>query len=162
MNKTIKTIWNSMSHRSNGDLPDLPVDCSGTRGGRRVMLALDLIKSQRHNIDLNARANQGFIENFRNKLRQTAQARKLCALRKDLPLWQRAYYYNSWMLNLAACFLLVFVAKMNFSVLTRTSVNFSEEKMSQVYARQCGGDKELLDIFAAMRGDDNEPDETII
>ncbi len=161
MNKTIKTIWNSMT-RHNGDLSDLPVDCSGTRGGRKVILALDLIKCQRHKVDLNARANQGFIENFRNKLRQTAQARKLCALRRDLPMWQRAYYLNSWMVNLAACFLLVFIAKMHFGSLTRHSVNFSEKKISQIYAKQCGGDKELLDIFKAMRGSDNESDQTIV
>ncbi|MBN2064931.1 MAG: hypothetical protein JW745_09020, partial [Sedimentisphaerales bacterium] len=94
MFRLIKTIWERSGHYS-GDLPDLPLDCTGTRGGRRVMLALELIKSQRRSVDLDARANQGFIENFRQKLRLTAQARKLCALRRDLPLWQRACHYNA-------------------------------------------------------------------
>lgn len=160
MFRLIKTIWDRTG-RLAGELPDLPLDCCDTRGGRRVMLALELIKSQRRSIDLNARANQGFIENFRQKLRQTAQARKLCALRRDLPLWQRAYYYNSWVINLAACFLLVFISRVNFSMFTRVGVSYSQEKVSQIYASKCGGDKDLLEVYSVLRYDDDS-EQTII
>ena len=149
----IKTIWNRIKNRRDKDLPDLPIDSAGSLGRRRVALALDIIKSRSHDLDLTARANQGFIQNFRDKLRQTAQARKLCAMRPDLPLWQRAMYYNSWMVNMAACFLLVFLARINFSGMTAKSVDYSQQKMYNIYAKQCGNDSELLDIFSEMRKD---------
>ncbi len=154
MFRFLRTIWDR-TERLAGDLPDLPLNCTDTRGGRRVMLALELIKSQRRSVDLNARANQGFIENFRQKLRQSAQARKLCALRRDLPLWQRAYYYNTWVINLAACFLLVFIAKANFSIFTRAGVAYGQEKVNQIYASKCGGDKDLLELYSVMRYEDD-------
>ncbi len=154
----IKTIWNRLRGRGISDLPDLPIELEGSLGHRRVSLALDMMKYQCHDLELNARANQGFIENFRLKLRDTARARKLCAMRPDLPLWKRAYYYNSWMINLAACILLVMLGKVNFSSLSGKSVTYSQDKVYSIYAKQCDGDSELLDVFSEMRKDHGRSD----
>ena len=153
MFEKILKIW-AGCFRSELDLPDLPIQDQSSLGSRRVMLALEMIKTKKRALELSDRANKGFIDNFRLKLRATAQAHKLCAMRKDLPLWQRAMYYNGWIVNMAACLLFVFIARINVANLGKNSVDFSENKVYGIYSKQCNGDSELLDMLGEMRCDD--------
>ena len=154
MFKKIMTICKK-TPRHSGDLSDLPImDASDSLGYRRYQLALQMLKGQCYKIDMPARVNTSSIENLRRKLRDTARAKKLCAMRPELPLWQRAIHYNSWIVNLAACFLIVCVCRVNFSGLMNKSVSYSENKVYSLYTQNCGDDEMIMDIFSEMRSGD--------
>ena len=151
----IKKIKSKFYARHMGDLPDLPIsENESSLGFRRYSLALQLMKGQCHKIDMPAKANTSAVENLRRKLRDTAKAKKICAMRAELPLWRRAMYYNSWIVNMAACFLIVCISRANFSGMLQKSVSYSEDKVYSMYTHNCGDDELLLDIFSEMRSAD--------
>ena len=156
MNIMYKKIIQKLNFaRQTGDLPDLPIDeQDSSLGYRRYQLAMQMLKGQCHNIDMPGKANYSTIENLRRKLRDTAKAKKLQAMRADLPLWQRALSYNSWIVNLAACFLIVCISKANLSGFMTKSVNYSEEKVYSLFTQNCSDDELLMDVFSELKSND--------
>lgn len=106
----------------------------------RVDLALSLVKSQPHHIDLLKRANTHAIGMLKHSLRDSAQARLLENFRPELSFLERSAGYRHQLANVAACVAIVALTRIGlFSSLDRATTQGAEH-MRQYYAMQIGED----------------------
>ena len=114
----------------------------------KVNLALSIIKSQPHKLDLLMRANAQAIGVLKHSLRQAPKARKLKEARPEPKLLERWSKYKHSAANAAACIAILFLMKTGvFSSMDKFQTE-GQKAMRQYYACQVGQD--LADeIFSA-------------
>ena len=106
----------------------------------KVELALSIVKSQPHQLDLLKRANTHAIGMLKHSLQEAKQARTLENLRPEPSFLERSGRYRHRLANIAACFAIVLLTRTGlFSSLDRVSTR-GEEFMRQYYASQVGED----------------------
>jgi hypothetical protein len=113
----------------------------------KVNLALSVVKSQPHKLDLLMRANTQAIGVLKHSLRQAPKARKLRAMLPKPKLLERWAKYRCSAANLAACIAVVFLMKIGvFSSMNEFQTQ-GQKVIRQYYTNQAGED--LADeIFA--------------
>jgi len=117
-------------------------------GWRRVELTMRILKSQPHSMDLLQRANANTVKMLRHDLREAPQARELVAAKSEPSLLERSMIYRHWSANLAACFVILFLAKCGlFTSLDR--VTTSSEKLVRSYYASRAGDDLAHEVFDA-------------
>ena len=114
----------------------------------KVNLAMSIIKSQPHKLDLLMRANAQAIGVLKHSLREAPKARKLKATRPEPKLLERWGKYRHSAANAAACIVVLFLMKTGvFSSMNKFQTE-GQKAMRQYYACQVGQD--LADeIFSA-------------
>jgi len=106
----------------------------------RVELALSATKSQPHPLNLLARANADTVRMLSRDLRNRPQAHALAETQAEPSFLDRSVNYRHWATNVAACLVIVFLAKSGlFSSLDRLSAG-SEKIVRQYYTNQVGDD----------------------
>ena len=113
----------------------------------KVDLALRVVKSQPHRLDLLREANTSTLKMLKHELRDAPQARVLADSRPEPSFLERSGKYRHWAANVAACFAILFLAKSGlFSSLDRLNTG-GAEFVRQYYANQAGEDlaKEIFD-----------------
>lgn len=114
----------------------------------KVDLALSLIKSQPHQLDLLTRANSAAVRMLKHSLREAAQAEKLEQARPEPCLIERCARYRISVTNVAACVAILFLTKAGiFSSFDRLHTR-GEAALKQYYTHQAGEDV-AKDIFGA-------------
>ncbi len=112
----------------------------------KVELALSLLKSQPHNLNLLMRANTQAIGVLKHSLRTTTKAEHLRNIRPDLSFIEKCAKYKNAAAGAAACIVIAFLIKGS----TFTSAKFLETKGRQAvehyYASNAGEDI-AKDIF---------------
>jgi len=113
----------------------------------KVNLALSLMKSQPHRLDLLMRANQQAVGVLKHSLRQAPKAQKLAATMPEPKLLERWCKYGHSTANLAACLAILFLMKVGvFSSMNEFQTQ-GHRVVRQYYTNQVG--EELADeIFA--------------
>lgn len=107
---------------------------------RRVELALCIVKSQPHHVDLLKRANAHAIGMLKHSLREASQARRLEDSRAEPSFIERSGRYRHRIANVAACLAIVALTRTGlFSSLDRINTR-GKECMRQYYATQAGED----------------------
>lgn len=105
-----------------------------------VELALSIVKSQPHQLDLLKRANTHAIGMLKRSLREAPQSRALEDARPEPSFIERSGRYRHHLANLAACLAIVLLTRTGlFSSLDRMSTR-GEKLMRQYYAHQVGED----------------------
>jgi hypothetical protein len=105
-----------------------------------VELALSIVKSQPHQLDLLKRANAHAIGMLKHSLQEAPQTRTLENARSEPSFIERSGRYRHQLANLAACLAIVLLTRTGlFCSLDRMSTR-GEEFMRQYYARQVGED----------------------
>jgi hypothetical protein len=105
-----------------------------------VDLALSIIKSQPHHVDLLKKANAHAITMFKHSLREAREARTLEAAQPEPSFVERFAGYRYRLANVAACIAIVALTRFGvFSSLDRVTTRGREE-MRQYYATQVGED----------------------
>jgi len=106
----------------------------------RVRLALSLIKSQGHNLDLLMRANAQAIGVLKHSLRTAPKALKLKTVKPEPNLFERLAKYKSSAVNAAACVAILFLMKIGvFSSMDKFQ-SHSKELVRNYYAANAGQD----------------------
>lgn len=114
----------------------------------KVDLALSLIKSQPHQLDLLMRANSAAVKMLKHSLREAAQAEKLDQAKPEPCLIERCARYRISVTNVAACIAILFLTKAGiFSSFDRLHAR-GEAALKQYYTHQAGEDV-AKDIFGA-------------
>jgi len=114
----------------------------------KVNLALSVMKSQPHNLDLLMRANAQAIGVLKHSLRQAPKARKLRTLLPEPKLLERCRKYKRSVANVAACIAILLLMKIGiFSSMDKLQTE-GQKVIKQYYASHVG--QELADeIFSA-------------
>ncbi len=106
----------------------------------KVELALSLIKSQPHRLDLLSRANACAVKMLKHSLREAPKALVLEQARPEPSLLQRSVRYRYRLTNLAACAAILVLTRSGiFSSLDRATAG-GEKLIKQYYASQVGED----------------------
>jgi len=106
----------------------------------KVNLALSIIKSQPHKLDLLMRANAQAIGVLKHSLREAPKARKLKEARPEPKLLERWSKYKHSAANAAACIAILFLMKTGvFSSMDKFQTE-GQKAMRQYYAAQIGQD----------------------
>jgi hypothetical protein len=114
----------------------------------KVNLALSIIKSQPHSLDLLMRANAQAVGVLKHSLRQAPKAEKLKAARPEPKLLERSRKYAHPVANAAACVAILLLMKMGvFSSMDKFQSE-GRKVARQYYASQIGQDM-ADDIFSA-------------
>ena len=109
----------------------------------KVNLALSIIKSQPHNLDLLMRANAQAIGVLKHSLRNAPKAQKLKTVLPEPKLLERFGKYKSSIANTAACILILFLMKAGvFSSMDKFQTE-GQKIVKQYYTNQVG--EELAD-----------------
>jgi hypothetical protein len=109
-------------------------------GWRRVELTMRILKSQPHCLNLLQRANASTIKMLKHDLREAPQAQELVATKSEPSLLERSIRYRHWSTNVAACFVILFLAKCGlFTSLDRVTSG-SERFVRSYYASRAGDD----------------------
>lgn len=112
----------------------------------KVSLALSIIKSQPHNLDLLMRANAQAIKVLKHGLRDTAKAQKLKAILPEPGLLERCDKYKHSAANAAACLAILFLLKIGiFSSVDK--VQSDSQKFIKQYCASQLGDELTDEIF---------------
>jgi anti-sigma factor RsiW len=106
----------------------------------KVELALSVIKSQPHHIDLLSRANSAAVKMLKHSLREAPQALVLEQARPEPTLVERSVRYRYRLTNAAACVAIL--------VLTRSGL------FSSLNQATAGGEKFMKQYYAAHAGED--------
>ncbi|MGA2094521.1 MAG: hypothetical protein ABSH16_14140 [Sedimentisphaerales bacterium] len=106
----------------------------------KVELAISLLKSQPHDIDLLRRANTQAIGVLKHSTRTMAKAEQLRNVRPDLNIFEKCSKYKRPIGNVAACIAIAFLAK---SGLFNSAQKF-----------ETGGHKALEHYYASNAGED--------
>jgi hypothetical protein len=106
----------------------------------RVNLALSLVKSHPHRLDLWMRANTQTIGVLKHSLRNVPKAQKLKRIKPEPSLIEKSRKYKSSIVNTAACLAVLFLMK--------TGVFSSMDKF------QTGGTNAMKSYYAARLGTD--------
>jgi len=114
----------------------------------KVNLALSIIKSQPHNLDLLMRANTQAIGVLKHSLRNSGKAEKLKWALPEPKLLERCGKYKNSIANTAACIALLFLMKVGIFSSMAKFQSESQKVLRQYYTSQVG--EELADeIFSA-------------
>jgi hypothetical protein len=113
----------------------------------RVELALSLLKSQPHNLNLLMRANTQAIGVLKHSLRQSPKADHLRSAKPDLNICEKCTRFKHALTNAAACLLIAFLVKSGAYSSTRKFEDQSRRAVHQYYARQAGDDL-AADVFS--------------
>ncbi len=106
----------------------------------KVEMALSIVKSQPHQLDLLKRANTHAIGMLKHSLREAAQARTLENSRPEPSFLERSGRYRHHLANVAACLAIVLLTRTGlFSSLNRMNTR-GEKFLRQYYASQVGED----------------------
>jgi len=109
-------------------------------GISKVELALSLVKSQRHDLDLLMRANAQAIGVLKHGLRQTPKAEKLKSTLPEPTLSERFSKYKHSAANVAACLAILLLMKIGIFSSMDKFQSRSQEVLKQYYARHIGQD----------------------
>jgi len=114
----------------------------------KVNLALSIIRSQPHNLDLLMRANTQAIGVLKHSLRNCPKAQKLKAILPEPKLFEKCRKYKNSIANTAACIAILFLMKTGvFSSMDKFQSE-GQKTIRQYYASQVG--EEMADeIFSA-------------
>lgn len=114
----------------------------------KVNLALSIIKSQPHKLDLLKRANAQAIGVLKHSLREAPKAQKLKKIMPEPKLLERLGKYNHSAVNAAACITILLLMKVGiFSSMEKFQTE-GQKIVKDYYAKQVGQD--LADeIFTA-------------
>jgi hypothetical protein len=114
----------------------------------KVDLALAIIKSQPHRLDLLTRANSAAVKMLKHSLREAAETQKLEQARSEPGLIERCARYRISATHVAACIAILFLTKAGlFSSFDRLHTR-GEAALKQYYTHQAGEDV-AKDIFGA-------------
>ena len=114
----------------------------------KVDLALSLIKSQTHKIDLLTRANAQALKMLKHSLRDSPKADKL-RVTGPRPNWlMRNHRYISSITSMAACFAILLLLKCGIFSSMEYSQQQGQETVQQFYAKHLDQDT-MNDIFTA-------------
>jgi anti-sigma factor RsiW len=106
----------------------------------KVELALSIVKSQPHRLDLLSRANSCAVKMLKHSLRDAPKARVLEKTRPEPSLLQRSGRYRYRITNIAACAAILVLTRSGlFSSLDRATAD-GEKFMKQYYAANAGED----------------------
>jgi len=106
----------------------------------KVDLALSVVKSQPHRLDLLMRANTAAVQMLSHSLREDAESRKLEQARPEPSLAERCGRYQNAVTNVAACLAILALTKAGlFSSFNRANTQ-GQAAMKQYYTNQVGED----------------------
>jgi anti-sigma factor RsiW len=106
----------------------------------KVNLALSIIKSQPHNLDLLMRANAQAIGVLKHSLRKAPKAQKLKAMVPEPKLFERCGKYKHSLANAAACIAILLLMKVGvFSSMDKFQSE-GQKVVKQYYASHVGDD----------------------
>jgi len=106
----------------------------------KVDLALSVIRSQPHRLDLLARANEAAIHMLSNRLRQTTEADQLRQGKTETPFVERLAGPQNALLNVAACLAVLALTKVGIFASLSKAQTRGEAAMKQYYTNQAGQD----------------------
>jgi hypothetical protein len=112
----------------------------------KVELAISLLKSQPHNLDLLMRANTQAIGVLKHSLRATTRAEHLRNARPEPSILERCSRYRHSFANAAACIAIAVLMKNNIFLSAKTFESKGRKAMEHYYASQAGEDI-ARDIF---------------
>jgi anti-sigma factor RsiW len=106
----------------------------------KVELALSVVKSQPHRLDLLSRANSHAVKMLKHSLREAPQAQALENTRPEPSILERSARYQHRLTNIAACLAILALTRSGvFTSLSRVTTR-GEKFMRQYYAAQAGED----------------------
>jgi hypothetical protein len=106
----------------------------------KVDLALSVIKSQPHRLDLLMRANCAAMRMLNHSLREAREAQRLETARPEPCLLERCGRYRYPITNIAACLAIMFLTKTGiFSSFSKVHTR-GEVALKQYYTNQLGED----------------------
>jgi len=114
----------------------------------KVNLALSLVKSQPHKLDLLMRANTQAIGVLKHSLREAPKAQKLKTMQPEPKLSERYSMYKHSAANVAACITILFLMKTGVFSFMDKFQNHGQKVVKQYYVSQVGEDL-ANDIFTA-------------
>ena len=106
----------------------------------RIELAMSLLKSQPHNIDLLKRTNTQAIGVLQHSVRNTAKAENLRNVRPDLSILERCSKYKRSIGSVAACIAIAFIMKGSVFFSAQKFENRSQKAVENYYASNAGED----------------------
>ena len=106
----------------------------------KVNLALSFIKSQPHGLDLLMRANTQAIAVLKHNLRSEPKAQELEKKLPEPKMLERCSKYGHSIANLAACFVILLLMKIDVFSSMNQFYNQGQRVMKQYYTRQAGED----------------------
>jgi len=117
-------------------------------GVGKVELALSLVKSRRHHLDLLMRANMQAVGVLKHSLREAPKAEKLKSTLPEPKLSEQLSKYKHSTANVAACLAILFLMKIGIFCSMEQLQTRGQEVLKQYYAGHVGQD--LADeIFSA-------------
>jgi len=114
----------------------------------KVDLALSIIKSQPHRLDLLMRANTAAMRMLKHSLREAAQAQELEQARPEPGLIERCARYRISATHLAACIAILFLTKAGIFSSFHKAHTQGQAALKQYYTNQAGEDV-AREIFGA-------------
>jgi hypothetical protein len=111
-----------------------------------VELAISLLKSQPHNLDLLMRANTQAIGVLKHCLRTTAKAEHLRNIRPDMSIIERCSRYKRSFANVAACIVIAILMKSGTFSSAKMFESKGQKAMEHYYTCNAGEDI-ASDIF---------------
>jgi hypothetical protein len=111
-----------------------------------VELAISMLKSQPHNLDLLMRANTQAIGVLKHCLRTTTKAEHLRNVRPDLSIIEKYSRYKHSFANVAACIVIALLMKSGTFSSAKIFETKSQKAMEHYYASNAGEDI-ARDIF---------------
>ena len=112
----------------------------------RVNLALSLIKSQPHKLDLLMRANKQAVGVLKHNLREAPKAQKLKAMQPEPKLLEICNVHKGSAANIAACIAILLLMKTGIFYSVDTCQDQGKKALKQYYINQVGEDL-ANDIF---------------
>jgi len=114
----------------------------------KVNLAVSLLKSQPHKLDLLMRANTQAIGVLKHSLREAPKAQEIKMMQPEPKLLERCSMYKRSAVNVAACFTILFLMKTGvFSSMDKFQTH-GQKAVKQYYISQVGEDL-ANDIFTS-------------
>ena len=113
----------------------------------KVELAITLLKSRPHRLDLLMRANTQAIGVLRHSLRTTAKAEHLRNIRPEPSIFERCSKYKHSLANAAACIAVAILMKNSAFYSAKTFETKGQKAVEHYYASRAGEDI-ARDIFS--------------
>jgi hypothetical protein len=104
----------------------------------RVDVALQLIKSQPHSLDLLAQANCKAVSVLKHSLRFSARAQMLKEALPEPTIFERLHKYRTAAANVAACVAILLLAKAGMFSSTKKFQNDGKNALRHYYASRVG------------------------
>jgi hypothetical protein len=106
----------------------------------KVYLALSLLKSRPHQLDLLKTANMQTIDTLAHSVRHTSKAEKLRKAQPELKLYERLSPLKSSIVNTAACFAILFLLKTGVFHSMNKFQSDGQKAMQNYFEKQLGHD----------------------